>query len=95
MFIFIYMYIYIYIYIYIHTFWYVFMCIYMYVCIYIYIYAYMYFLQLCRTHLWPKFSCKEHWAKIEVPADRDDKQAVRQRLQVCCPTNKSCTSNAR
>jgi len=41
--------------------------------------------ELCRTHLWPKFSCKEHWAKIEVPADRDDKQAVRQRLQESYP----------
>jgi len=41
--------------------------------------------ELCRTHLWSKYGCKEHWAKIEVPVERDDQKALRQRLQESYP----------
>ncbi|CAN0907945.1 L-galactono-1,4-lactone dehydrogenase, mitochondrial [Linum grandiflorum] len=43
--------------------------------------------RLTQTELWDKYGAYEHWAKIELPRDKDDQAALRERLRKRFPVD--------
>uniref|UniRef100_UPI00315B4042 L-galactono-1,4-lactone dehydrogenase n=1 Tax=synthetic construct TaxID=32630 RepID=UPI00315B4042 len=43
--------------------------------------AFRQYRKLCETRLWDKYGAAEHWAKIEVPEDPEELEALRERLR--------------
>ena len=47
--------------------------------------AFMAYKELCRQRLWQKYRAKQHWAKIEVPLDKDEALAQKTQLHRLYP----------
>lgn len=45
---------------------------------------------MCRRELWPKYDAHQHWAKIEMPEDEEERRAV----QVGCRPNTGLVGGA-
>ncbi|CAN1256504.1 L-galactono-1,4-lactone dehydrogenase, mitochondrial, partial [Linum perenne] len=48
---------------------------------------FFYYRRLTQTELWDKYGAYEHWAKIELPRDKDDQAALRARLRKRFPVD--------
>ncbi|KAL8493853.1 hypothetical protein ACS0TY_024861 [Phlomoides rotata] len=48
---------------------------------------FFYYRRLTQEHLWDEFSAYEHWAKIEVPKDKDELAALQARLRKRFPVD--------